>query len=86
MNDYIVEKSFQITRIIIGLGLLLNVQQTLPTMLLGFDMLYPKKLYNDYNYNYYETKHILPYALTSIIGCYAIVNGIYNIIITDSKM
>ena len=64
-NYYITD----ISRICVGTGMIVSIMYTMPTMLFGLDILYPKpekmELYDEIN----KLNHVLPYALTCMIGC-----------------
>ena len=64
-NYYITD----IFRICVGTGMIVSIMYTMPTMLFGLDILYPKpvkmELYDEIN----KLNHVLPYALTCTIGC-----------------
>ena len=69
-----------ISRICVGSGMISSVLHTMPTMLYGLDILYPKP----YNFDLYDEinnfTHLFPYMLTGTIGCVLIGVGMSDII------
>jgi hypothetical protein len=74
--DYI-----NITRICIGTGMIFCVVDTIPTMLYGLDILYPKPYEPNIKDEILKFKHCLPYIFTCAYGCSIVGVGVYSILV-----
>ena len=72
---------FNITRICIGTGMIISVIDSIPTMLYGLDILYPKPYKTNIKDEIINFKHCLPYIFTCAYGCCFVGVGIYSILV-----